>query len=53
MDAFTNYTSKIAALTFISEALSQQEVYNFNIESSVEDIDGYKGTGNIEFWPNN
>jgi len=51
MDAFTDNVTKIAIPTVSSGAIFQQEVYNMNVASSNTDIDGYKGIGNIEFWP--
>ena len=53
MDAFTKDLSKIAVPTFNSQAIFQQEVYNMTISSNIAEIDGYKGIGNIEFWPTN
>ena len=52
MDAFTKDILKIGVPTFHSKAIFQQDVLNLVIKSSVEDINDYKGSGNIEFWPN-
>ena len=53
MDTFTKDILKIGVPTFRSKAIVQQDVLNLNIKSSLADINDYKGSGNIEFWPNN
>merc|ERR1719491_2205073 len=53
MDAFTEDILKIGVPTVGSKAIFQQDVLNLNIKSSLADINDYKGSGNIEFWPTN